>query len=61
MTEDPIICGCNNVHRSSIENAITEKGLRNTDQINKEVYMGKACGECIDDVREILEEVIGQY
>jgi len=61
MTEAPIICGCNNVHRSTIEEAIMEKGLRNTDQINKEVYNGKACGECMDDVRGIIEEVIGQY
>jgi len=61
MTEDPIICGCNHVHRSTIENAIIEKNLRNTDQINKEVYHGSACGVCFDDVREILEEVNGQY
>jgi NAD(P)H-nitrite reductase large subunit len=59
MTEDPIICGCNDVHRSTIENAIKEKGLKTTEQINKEFYFGKACGECLDDVREILTEVNG--
>ena len=59
MTEDPIICGCNDVHKSTIENAIKEKGLRTAEQINKEFYFGKACGECLDDVREILTEVNG--
>ena len=57
MTEDPIICGCHDVHRSTIENAIKEKGLKTAEQINNEFYMGKACGECLDDVREILTEV----
>jgi len=61
MTEDPIICECNKVYRSTIEDAILEKSLRTTDQINKEVYHGNACGVCFDDIREILEEVNGQY
>ena len=60
MTIDPIIFDCNDVHRSTIENAIKEKGLSTTEQIDNEFYMGKACGECLDDVREILTEVNGK-
>lgn len=59
MTEDPIICGCNDVHRSTIENAIKEKGLHTIEQINHEFYLGKACGECLEEVSEILTEVNG--
>jgi NAD(P)H-nitrite reductase large subunit len=60
MTEDSIICDCNEVRRSTLENAIIEKGLKTTDQVNREVYFGRACGECLDDVREVLEEVNGK-
>jgi NAD(P)H-nitrite reductase large subunit len=59
MVQDPIICSCNEVHRSTLEDAIIEKGLKTVDQVNKEVYFGKACGECLDDVREVLKEVNG--
>jgi len=60
MTIDPIICDCNDVHKSTIENAIIEKGLKTTEQINNEFYFGKACGECLEDIREILTEVNGK-
>ncbi|MDP4239538.1 MAG: (2Fe-2S)-binding protein [Bacteroidota bacterium] len=59
MTEDRIICGCNDVHRSTIENAIKDKGLQTSQQIIEELYVRKACGACEDDVREILTEVKG--
>ncbi|MDR3651481.1 MAG: (2Fe-2S)-binding protein [Paludibacter sp.] len=57
MTGDPIICGCNDVHRSTIEHAIKEKGLKTTDQINKEFHLDKACGSCTEDVQQVLKEV----
>jgi len=60
MTEDPIICGCNDIHRSTLENAIIEKGLRTPEQVNSEVYFGMACGECLNDVREVLQEINGK-
>ena len=60
MLEDPIICGCNDVHRSTLENAIIEKGLKTAEQVNSEVYLGRACGECLHDVREVLKDVNGK-
>ncbi|MDD4967981.1 MAG: (2Fe-2S)-binding protein [Paludibacter sp.] len=60
MKEDPIICDCNDVRRSTLETAIREKGYKTTDQINKEFYHGSACGECLEDVREILTQVNGK-
>jgi NAD(P)H-nitrite reductase large subunit len=59
MTEDPIICACNEVRKSDIENAIVQKGYTTTEQVNKEFYFGKACGECMEDVQDILTEVNG--
>lgn len=59
MTEDPIICTCNDVHRSSIERAIKEKGLVTAEELNREFYLGKACGECLDEVQDIVSEVTG--
>jgi NAD(P)H-nitrite reductase large subunit len=55
MTLDPIICGCYDVHKSTIATAIREKGYRTVDQINKEFFLDKACGNCKDEVREVLK------
>ena len=59
MTNDPVICDCNGVHRSTIETAIREQGLKTVDQINKEFYLDKACGACLDEVQVILDESKG--
>ena len=56
MTLDPIICGCYDIHRSTIATAIREKGYRTVDQINKEFFLGKACGSCKDEVQDVLNE-----
>jgi NAD(P)H-nitrite reductase large subunit len=57
MTEDPIICGCNDLRKSSIVSAIKERGLRTAEQINKEFHLENACGACLDEVQHILKEV----
>jgi NAD(P)H-nitrite reductase large subunit len=59
MTLDPIICGCYDVHKSAISTAIREKGYSTVDQINKEFFWGKACGNCKDEVRTLLKESKG--
>jgi NAD(P)H-nitrite reductase large subunit len=59
MKEDPIICGCNDIHRSAITTAIKEKGFRTAEQINKEFHLDKACGSCTEEVRQVLNEVKG--
>jgi NAD(P)H-nitrite reductase large subunit len=60
MTQDPIICGCYDVHKSTIATAIREKGYRTVDQINKEFFMDRACGSCKDEVRGLLKESKGR-
>ncbi len=59
MTTDPIICDCNNVHKSTIETAIKERGFKTVEQINKEFYLDKACGACLGEVQQILNESHG--
>jgi len=59
MTNDPIICGCNDVHKSTIENAIKEMGFKTVEQINKEFYLDRACGACLSEVQTILDESRG--
>jgi NAD(P)H-nitrite reductase large subunit len=60
MTNDPVICGCNDVHRSAIERAIRGKGLRTAEQINKEFHLDRSCGACKDGVQTILKEFKGR-
>jgi NAD(P)H-nitrite reductase large subunit len=59
MTNDPIICDCNDIHKSTIESAIKERGLKMAAQINKEFYMDRACGVCLGEVQKILDESRG--
>jgi NAD(P)H-nitrite reductase large subunit len=56
MTNDPIICGCNEVHKSTIESAIKERGFKTVEQINKEFYLDRAYGACLNEVQTILDE-----
>ena len=59
MTNDPIICDCNDVHRSTIENVIKEKGLQTAEQVNKELYFENTCGACMVEVQQILDDSKG--
>lgn len=56
MTLDPIICGCHEIHRSTIATAIRVNGYKTVDQINKEFFLGQACGTCKDEVKNMLDE-----
>lgn len=59
MTEDPIVCTCNDVRRSSISFAIKEKDLKTVDQVSNEFKLPSACETCREDVQQILNEVKG--
>ena len=60
MTEDPIICGCHNIYKSTIANAIKKEGLRTPEQIGEEFGLITECGACMEEVQEILNEVNGK-
>ena len=56
MTTDPIVCGCNNVHRYTIQTAILEKKLRTVQQIKDEIYFEPACKTCVSNIQKVLDE-----
>ena len=56
MSEDPIICTCNNVSRSTILKTIKEKGLKTEDEGYDATDAGMVCGSCCVDIQEIMEE-----
>ncbi len=56
MTNDQIICDCQDVHKSTIESVIREKGLKTADQVSRELHLDKACGACMGEVQHILNE-----
>lgn len=57
MEDDPIICSCNEISRSTVVNAIKEKGLKTVEEVGDETDAGTVCGACWDDIQEILDEL----
>lgn len=60
MEEDPIICTCTEVYRSTIVEAIKEKGLKTVEEVGDETDAGTVCGACLDDIQDILDEINGK-
>ena len=57
MKEDELICTCMEVYKSTIVNAIKEKGLKTVEEVGDETEAGTVCGQCEDDIQEILDEI----
>ena len=57
MEDDILICSCNNVYKSEIVKAIKEKGLKTIDEVGEATTAGTVCGQCQDDIQEILNEI----
>ncbi|MGL5681763.1 MAG: (2Fe-2S)-binding protein [Marinifilaceae bacterium] len=55
-----IICHCFDVSKEEIENAIREKGLKTVEEVGEETNAGTACGGCVDQIQEILDEINGK-
>lgn len=60
MEDDPIICTCNEIRQSEIENAIRYKKLKTIEEVQNETSAGTVCGACVDDIFLILEKINGQ-
>jgi bacterioferritin-associated ferredoxin len=60
MEEDYLICYCNEVYKSTIVNAIKEKGLKTVEQVGEETGAGQVCGQCQPDIQNILDELNGK-
>ncbi|HKM30840.1 MAG: (2Fe-2S)-binding protein [Bacteroidales bacterium] len=59
MEEDHLICYCNEVHKSTIVQAIKEKNLKTVEEVGEETGAGQVCGQCQGDIRKLLDEIIG--
>lgn len=59
MEEDRLICNCMEVYKSTIIKAIKEKGLKTVEEVGEATDAGTVCGQCQDDIQEILDEVMG--
>ena len=57
--ENPLICSCMEIYKDTIVQAIKEKGLKTVDEVGAETDAGTVCGQCQDDIQEILDEVNG--
>ncbi len=55
--QDEIICNCTEVYKSTIVKAIKEKGLKTVEEVGDETEAGTVCGQCQDDIQEILDEI----
>ena len=60
MEDDPIICSCMEINRSTIVNAIKEHGLKTVEEVGDETEAGTVCGSCQDDIQDILDEINGK-
>ena len=61
MTEnDPVICTCNEIRQSEIENAIREKKLTTIEEVGDETTAGTVCGACVDEIYMMLEKINGK-
>ncbi len=57
MEDDIVICNCNEIYKSEITKAIKEKGLKTVEEVGVETTAGTVCGECLDDIQAILDEL----
>jgi len=60
MEEDKLICTCMDVYKSTIVKAIKEKDLKTVEEVGVETGAGTVCGQCQDDIQEILVEINGK-
>lgn len=61
MTEnDTVICTCNEIRQSEIENAIREKKLTTIEEVGDETTAGTVCGACVDEIYMMLEKINGK-
>lgn len=59
MSEDILVCNCNEIYKNEIVKAIKDKGLKTVEEVGEETTAGTVCGGCIDDIQDILNEING--
>jgi len=59
MAEDTLICTCNEIYKNEIVKAIKENGLKTVEEVGDVTTAGTVCGQCQDDIQDILNEING--
>ncbi|MBN1117888.1 MAG: (2Fe-2S)-binding protein [Bacteroidales bacterium] len=57
MVDDILICTCNEIYKSEIVKAILEKRLTTVEEVGEATTAGTVCGQCQDDIQDILNEL----
>ncbi|MDR3596711.1 (2Fe-2S)-binding protein [Clostridium sp.] len=57
MDNDQVVCGCNGVTVQNIKDAING-GAKSFEEVQEITELGNACGSCIDDAKELVEELL---
>ena len=58
--EGKLVCKCFGITDAQIIRAITENGLKTVEEITNYTKAGGACGECLDEIAEILAAQLKQ-
>ncbi|ORE91908.1 nitrite reductase large subunit [Stappia sp. 22II-S9-Z10] len=59
LPADAEICGCNGVCKGRIETAITDKNLKNVDDVRTHTKASASCGSCTGLVEQLLKLTLG--
>lgn len=57
--EGKVICHCFGVTDKEIEKAVLENGLKTIEDVTNFTKAGGACGNCHDEIQEIINKIIG--
>jgi NAD(P)H-nitrite reductase large subunit len=60
MKEDTLICTCMEVYKSTIIKAINDNKLKTVEEVGELTEAGNVCGQCQEDIQEILDEINGK-
>ena len=55
--EDPIICNCLDVKKSTIVKAIKDDDLTKLQEVMDATDAGTGCGSCHEAIQEVIDEV----
>lgn len=59
MDLEEVVCFCQSVTKGMIKDAI-EKGASTVEDVQKATGAGTVCGNCIDDIRDLVDEFVAE-
>ena len=59
MNLDKVVCNCRNVTIGMIKDAV-DNGANTLEEVQKITKAGTACGGCVDNVRQLVEQFVSE-